>query len=445
MVFKKIAKSILFAKIVIYSVQLYFDVLTQSIAASVHGRRAKSRVTSPESPKELQNIVVIGASFSGYHAAKLLTNSLPPNSPYQVVVVEPNSHFQFTWVLPRFCVVEGHEHKAFIPYGPYLKPAPKSMVRWIQDRVVSVSKESIRLQSSTEEIPYAFLIIATGSGAEDSLPSRVGAPGKPEGVERCRKMQMRIKESKRPLIVGGGAAGVELATDAKSLYPEKHVALVHSRPTVMQRFGSELQAAALEGLERLGVEVHLSERMVSEDVESGTVLLKSGKVLECDAVIHCTGQKPSSQLLSDLAPGSISESGHIRVKPTLQIADDSLPNVYIIGDVADTGTRNPNARSAMRQGQIAADNITRVTWGKKPSHHYKPWWGEAVIKLTLGLENSVTHFGDGKTELVFPGKETDPALMCDGTWRHMGVTPFEDSSWPQGESEGVGSSAKLEV
>lgn len=69
----------------------------------------------------------------------------------------------------------------------------------------------------------------------------------------------------------------------------------------------------------------------------------------------------------------------------MQINVDSLPNIYVCGDVAETGVTNPNARSAMKQAMFAADNLVLSLQGKKPSYLYQPAWADAVIKLTLGL------------------------------------------------------------
>jgi apoptosis-inducing factor 2 len=281
-----LSKTILFVKLVGYSLQVYFDFLSRERSANKQQKKAaKLQLSSKSTPtpaSERKNIVVVGASFAGYHAARLIALSLPPNSDFRVVVVEPNSHFQFTWVLPRFCVVEGHEHKAFIPYGPYLAGVVEGNVRWVRDRVTSVGEKSVRLQASGEEIPYSYLVIATGSGAGDRLPSRVGETGKEAGLERLREIQRGIKSAKKAVIVGGGAAGVELATDTKQLYPEKDVVLVHSRSAVMHRFGPELQKAALDGLRGLGVDVILGDRVVSEDATEGSVMLTSGKKIDCD-------------------------------------------------------------------------------------------------------------------------------------------------------------------
>lgn len=101
--------------------------------------------------------------------------------------------------------------------------------------------------------------------------------------------------------------------------------------------------------------------------------------------MNCTGQQPSSQLLKELAPEAIAETGHIRVKPTLQIEMPSISNIYACGDVADTGVRNPNARAAMKQAQFVADNVVLAIQGKEPARFYDPTWADGVIKLTLGL------------------------------------------------------------
>lgn len=265
-----------------FACNLFVHVLQAYLSFLLRNQKPR-RLTAPEKPGKPQNIVIVGANFAGYHAARILALDLPPESPYRVVVVEPNSHFNFTWVLPRFCVVEGgHEHKAFIPYGPHFKGAP---VEWVQDRVVRVTRTSVELEKGND-IPYEFLIIATGSGAGDVLPSRVGAASKREGTELLRGVQQNIKTSQKLLVVGAGAAGVELATDVKSVYPEKSVTLVHSRDAVMHRFGPELQAEALRSLQALGVQVILGDRLVGEDAERGTATLKSGTTVECDYIVR---------------------------------------------------------------------------------------------------------------------------------------------------------------
>lgn len=119
--------------------------------------------------------------------------------------------------------------------------------------------------------------------------------------------------------------------------------------------------------------------------------------------VNCTGQRPSSDLLAALAPSTVSPSGHIRVKPTLQLEDDSLPNIYACGDVTDTNTHNPNSRGAFRQATTAASNIVRVAMGGSPSQTFRPHWADGVIKLTLGLV-SIEYTSKSSQGLTFVGE-----------------------------------------
>jgi NADH dehydrogenase FAD-containing subunit len=83
------------------------------------------------------------------------------------------------------------------------------------------------------------------------------------------------------------------------------------------------------------------------------------------------------------------------VKPTLQIDDESLSNVFVCGDVANTKETNPNARAAARQATIAADNVVLAARGKTPRYTYMPEWGDQVLKLTLGLVRTHSSYLSG--------------------------------------------------
>ncbi|KAH6984599.1 hypothetical protein BKA56DRAFT_717137 [Ilyonectria sp. MPI-CAGE-AT-0026] len=413
-------KPVLFIKVVVYAFAHLGRVWQRAITRS--SERWVALLSGGVKAAETRdlNIVIVGANFAGYQAARVLALNLPPNSRYRVVVVEPNSHFQFTWVLPRYCVAKGHERKAFIPYGPNLAGAPEGAVHWVKDRVTSLTKSHVKLQDSGEDIPYEYLIIATGSAVEEGLPSRTNATEKLESMKRLQAMQKSIEGANKIVVVGGGAAGVEVATDAKSMYPDKTIVLVHSRKACMHRFGEGLQKAAREGFEKLGVEVILDERVVGEDKEAGTVTLRSGRVIECDLFINCTGQKPASGILKDLAPETVTESGHIKVKPSLQIDNDEFPNIYACGDVADTKTPNPNGRSAYRQADVASDNVLLAIRGKKPRFTFETSFADGIIELTLGLVSFKL--------LIFDRNATNISLgTCCDTYRR----------WTEGAVVGV--------
>lgn len=365
------------------------DVIKQKVAFAIH----RHRYIPVDCPK---NIVVIGASFAGYHAAKLLANSLPTG--YQVVLIERSSHFHFTWVFPRFSVVGGHEHKAFIPYGPYFKGAPKGSWRMIKDTVLEIDPNTVSLQSGVM-LNYEFLVLATGSHADP--PSRFDVDTKSDGIKALQTLQRDIRNAKDLVVVGGGAAGIELAADVKTLHTQKNVTLVHSRKTLLNKFGEKLHNAAFEALEKIGVRVILGERIESYVKNDGVVVLESGSVIPCDLLVcspqlhlcsrlkcpklRCTGQKAASDIIAKLCPHVISPSGgYVKVKSTLQIADDRFNNIYAAGDVTDYHCPK-NGRSATLQAEVVSNNILRAIQDRSPVKYQPSMVIEGGIELTLGL------------------------------------------------------------
>lgn len=83
-----------------------------------------------------------------------------------------------------------------------------------------------------------------------------------------------------------------------------------------------------------------------------------------------------------LSTETFTSSGHIRVKPSLQVMDDAFPQIYAAGDVIEAGSIK-NARSAMQQAQAVADNITCSIRGQRQIEYRQQWW-EGTTKLTLG-------------------------------------------------------------
>lgn len=285
----KIAKAVLFLRLVAYSLGLVLDNFKRDRTVCGIESADAQRVTSVSAPKNTdvpRNVVIVGARFAGYHAARLIASSIPVDGSWNIIIIEPNQHYQFTWTLPRFCVIEGHEEKTFIPYGPYLPERARGIVRWVHHHASTIDKASVSIQETGENIPYEYLVIATGSGLGLQLPSRVGAQDKNKGSELLREMQQNIKAAGHLVVIGGGAAGVELAADAKERYPEKSVTLVHSRNAVMHRFGPELQAEALKGLQALGVAIILGQRAARSSDVPGILTLQSGRELKFDFCVR---------------------------------------------------------------------------------------------------------------------------------------------------------------
>lgn len=93
------------------------------------------------------------------------------------------------------------------------------------------------------------------------------------------------------MIIGGGAVGVQIATDIKELYPNKSVTLVHSRSSLMNRFHPKLDQIIKERCEELGVNLKLGSRVkvppkgYANDGSRFSVDLQDGSTISADLAV----------------------------------------------------------------------------------------------------------------------------------------------------------------
>jgi NADH dehydrogenase FAD-containing subunit len=270
MVFKAVR---FYGKIVYLVVKLALKFLSQ------HLQSIKHKYTWRES-SSMRNVVVIGGSFSGIILAKRLARSLPTG--YRVILIEKNSHFNYLFNFPRYSVVPGHEEKAFIPYDAIMKGAPPGIFKFAQDTATSFEAGKILLASG-KEIPYDFLAVAIGTA--QAPPANLAATEKTEGCMELRYFQSRIASAKSVAIVGGGAVGVQMAGDIKSVYPEKQVLLVHSGKQLLPRFGKKLHDYVVPVLTNMGIEVMLNQRPTGVSPTARSLQFKDGSIDEFDLVV----------------------------------------------------------------------------------------------------------------------------------------------------------------
>lgn len=272
-----------YGKIIRFIVPYALTRLYQRVQALSH-RWTYKEVPSPK------NVVVLGASFAGVQLAKRLSETLPTG--YRVVMLEKNSHFNYSFNFPRYSVVSGFERQAFIPYDGIARDAPQGIFRHVRDTATLITEDHVHLASG-DKLDYAYLAIATGSW--QALPAKVTATDSEKACAELRTVQESIKSARNVAVVGGGAVGIELAADIKSFYPEKHVTLVHSRGQLLNNFGPRLHEYVLNAFRKLAIETILSERPeilpgAAEDRNGtdGELRFADGRVEKFDLIVSRT-------------------------------------------------------------------------------------------------------------------------------------------------------------
>ncbi|KIK38410.1 hypothetical protein CY34DRAFT_809374 [Suillus luteus UH-Slu-Lm8-n1] len=311
--------------------------------------------TSMQTTFPTRTVVVLGGSYGGSRAVQILMEGLPQG--WRVVLVDRNSHMNHVYNFSRYAVLPGHEHKAFIPYNniPYSSLSDihscSSHVR-VQATITSIENHRIILSPNPQEfqqssLDFDYAIYALGShlpspidlwnNQKGGMKSSLEPPGIPqyrgmksEGVSSLRERQKRVEAATSVLVVGGGALGIQFASDIAAVYPQKRVTLLHSRHRLLPKFDDTVHEEALQGLQELNVRVVLGERLDFESLqhtsakkgssELRVVRTLSGQEISADLLLLCTGQIPNTGLLRNLDPRAVDpDTGLACVLRTMQL------------------------------------------------------------------------------------------------------------------------------
>ncbi|KAJ9121358.1 hypothetical protein QFC24_004696 [Naganishia onofrii] len=286
---------------------------------------------------------------------------------------------------------------------------------------------------------------------------------KERGRAWLKAAQSRIEKAKSIAVIGGGALGVQFATDIAAIHGpgNKKVTLIHSRQHLLNRFETYMHDGAMEKLAELQVDVVLGARvdmshLASREADHGidrVIRTMDGREFEAELVVRTGGQKPNSQLLATLYPESINHGGMVTVNRHLQIAKkpshDSQESeiqmvdkhIFVVGDTADAFGALQAGHTAWAQARLACRNIARMVEAEKPVKLRRKLnverheWEEAEtveevlesytpprpsIKVSLGLDAAITQ-NDG----VFSksGKEScQDDLYSEIMWTSRGLS-----------------------
>ncbi|PVG02427.1 FAD/NAD(P)-binding domain-containing protein [Serendipita vermifera] len=448
------------------------------------------RATPP--PK---NIVVLGASYGGCRAAKMLAELLVDRPDYRVILIDRNSHMNHLYVFPRFSILPGHEYKAFVPYTHVFgKEAERHLV--VHAQVLEITKHAVTVSytgsaphphlnepsvvidgETIQTIPFEYAIYALGASLPDPInvwkpwklnkifnPDRSPTPSPTpsishlsffdlEGTKTTSSSwllheQKRVEGMRSVLVVGGGALGVQMASDIASVYPDKEVTLIHSRNQLLPVYNFKLHEYLLKALLALKVNVVLGQRLNMDSIREPKyddegrqiVWTSTGDCYKAHVVLLCTGSDPNTKVIaSGLGSGVIDPSTRlVRVLRSLQVVnypvvdastskeakdeaqDDEktnpFPHIFAIGDAADAFGAIKAGHTAYLQGEVAARNISSlIRNGPTTSlEDYHP--GEPAIKVSAGLGKAVIQHGAKVTE---KGDEPDD-LHVKMVWEMMG-------------------------
>ncbi|GJM22749.1 MAG: hypothetical protein DHS20C15_26640 [Planctomycetota bacterium] len=252
--------------------------------------------------------------------------------------------------------------------------ARRAGARVIHAACTGVEPEARRvLIDGRPSLPYDLASFDVGSrvaGLDAPGVREHAVPTRPIGRFVARLEERLAERSvERAVVVGAGAAGVELAfaLQARGL---QHVTLLDAGDEPVAELPAALRARVRAAAAARGLVLRFGERV--ESVESDAVVLRGGERLPADLVLWVTGASAHPLFASS---GLALHDGYLRVSETLQVLD--RPELFAVGDAAHFDPRPlPKAGVyAVRQGPVLTHNLRAALRGRnlrryRPQHDF---------------------------------------------------------------------------
>jgi len=279
----------------------------------------------------------------------------------QALLVTPHPRQIYSGMVPGLVAGRYREGDCAIDIAP-LAQAAGVQLRLGQAVALDAAARRVTLADG-ESLDYDLLSLDTG--AEQS---RERIPGAREHAIFVRPIEgfialwarARALGLQRPLaatVIGGGAAGVELALAIRRALPTASVTLLADPPAVPAGYAPRVQRLAHAALKRAGVQL-LPGRCTA--IEARHVCIGTMRVA-CDMPIVASGAEAPAWLAgSGLA---LDAQGFVRIGATLQSA--SHADVFAAGDIVVRDDA-PHPRSgvyAVRAGPVLAENLRAAAAG----------------------------------------------------------------------------------
>jgi len=331
----------------------------------------------------MKHVVIIGNGIAGITTAR----NLRKLSDARITVISSETKHFFSRTALMYVYMGQMKFEHTKPYEDFFWE--KNRIDLIHDKVLSVDfkVQTLKMEQG-HDIHYDQLVLATGS-----KPNKFGWPGQDlpgvQGLYSYQDLQLleanthsphateSEKQVKRAVIVGGGLIGVELAEMLLTREIKVTFLVRESRfwGSVLPEEDGKLIAGHLKEHD---VDVRFNEELVeilpSSNGRVGSVLTKSGEIIECQLVGLTAGVSPNVDFLRDT---ELRISKGILVN---QLLETNIANVFAVGDCAEI--ENPSLghksiEAVWYTGRMMGEALAQTLCGKSTPYAPGPWFNSA--------------------------------------------------------------------
>ncbi|MEX0718833.1 MAG: selenide, water dikinase SelD [Planctomycetaceae bacterium] len=323
-------------------------------------------------------LVLIGAGHTNLHVVRMWR--MRPIPGVELTLVSPFGRATYSGMLAGTLAGQYAPDEMEIDLYRF---AQSCGVRYVDAAVAGFDPESREVRFD-DRPPLRFDVASIGlgsvpSGSEVWKAHREVLSIKPMPTFRARfeaRLQEVYRETNhaRICVVGGGAAGVEVAFCLERLLQQRrlHAALtlVDSNDRLLPGYRPATSRLARRECDRRGIRVETERR--ARDYSDGKVRFEEGPPIEADIVVWATAAAPPAILAEFHLPNS--DDGFLAVRRTLRTIAE-FP-VFVVGDTA-TIVDSPVPKAgvyAVREGRILWENLRRL-FEHRPLVEYDPQRG----------------------------------------------------------------------
>ncbi|MBC7139671.1 MAG: selenide, water dikinase SelD [Defluviimonas sp.] len=316
-----------------------------------------------------RDLVLIGGGHA--HALVLRMWGMNPLPGVRVTLVSPGPTAAYSGMLPG--LVAGHYPRAALQMD-LVQLARHAGARLILGRAEGIDRAAGRIHVPGRP-PVAYDVCSLDIGITSDMPSLPGFaahahPAKPlDAFAEAWEAFVAAPGARRQVaVIGGGAAGVELAlAAAHRLGPGAEVTLIEAGALPLPLLGAGARARLMRHMARL--RVRLLTGSAAAAVEPDAVLLADGRRVASAFTIGAAGTRPQAWLAGT---GLHLTEGFVTVRPTLQTLTD--PAILAAGDIAHLAhAPRPKAGVfAVREAPVLLHNLRALLAGMGTLRRYRP-------------------------------------------------------------------------
>ncbi|CAG8977463.1 hypothetical protein HYALB_00011811 [Hymenoscyphus albidus] len=332
---------------------------------------------------------------------------------------------------------ESYAEKFWVKYTdiPALNHPSISVAQGSVSKIDPASKIATIVDHKTKETyeeKYDYFVAASGLRRDKQVvPQELN---REKYLEESRKQISGVcvgeglKDGKGVVVIGGGAVGIEMASEIATLHPTQRVTLIHSRDHLLssEPLPTEMAEVSLKALRETGVEVLLNKRVSSSiEQEEGKWVLKLNDGTERTAGYVIWAISNSNSTSGYLPKNTVDEEGLVRVHDNLHF-EDTIPNPsyhFALGDIVKwSGIKR--CGGAMHMGLLVATNLHQeilVERGTLKAHKFlvlpvvEPMMALACGKSAISWSEAAgVAAGEDVEEMFFGGN-----LGWDICWNYL--------------------------